>query len=141
MKRTLIVAGSLGFVGLGLVTAAPASAAPSTDVGCAPRVLCTIRDTPGNFVAGIATTPQRFVTGIVTTPDRFLNGRDPADPTDGLLGTPTRFVSGIVGTPERFVTGIVTTPERFVTGLLGTPERFVTGPFTDGPLGPVPEPE
>jgi hypothetical protein len=99
MKRTLIVAGSLGFVGLGLVTAAPASAAPSTDVGCAPRILCTIRDTPGNFVAGIATTPERFVTGIATTPQRFVSG---------IAGTPERFVAGIVGTPERFVTGPVT---------------------------------
>jgi hypothetical protein len=139
MKQILFVAGSLGFVGLGLVTAAPASAAPSTDVGCTPAILCTIRDHPANFVngivgtpgrfvtgiagtperfvTGIAGTPERFVTGIAATPDRFLNGRDPADPTDGLLGTPTRFLTGLAATPTRVFEGVervfgpVTAPE------------------------------
>ena len=151
MKRILILAaGSLGVAGL--VTAAPASAAPvvSPDpfgIGCSPALLCSIAGTPQRFIGsvedntGLVGTPGRFVGGIVDTPRRFVcgpAGEDPDACENGLVGTPGRFVNGIVGTPQRFVTGIVTTPQRFVTGIVTTPQRFVGG--LTAPFSPIPAP-
>jgi hypothetical protein len=129
MKRTLMVAGSIGFVGLGLLTAVPASADTSTDVGCSPAILCTIRDTPGNAVNGITGTPERFVNGITSTPGRAAAG---------IAGTPGRFVGGIASTPGNFISGIASTPARFFGGIAATPTRLTDG--INKVLGPVPPP-
>jgi hypothetical protein len=102
MIRTAAVA--VGFAGLGIIFAAPASAQPFTDIRCAPceTTIEGFIAIPGQTVANIHALPGRAASNVASLPDNaYDNIADLLGVKDGKYDTEATDFDGYQPNPDK----------------------------------------
>jgi hypothetical protein len=92
MIRTAVLA--LGLAGVGLFTAAPAMAQPSSTVSCSPCVL--LEET----MTGVAALPGQFSANVQELPGKF------GDSWNDLVNAPQQTIDNIKSLPQQAVDNV-----------------------------------